>query len=649
MISFFRRALSSWIVLGLLALIMIAFIITGVNSPGSIGGVTDSGSVAKAGDRKISATELTRRVQNQLQNARRQTPTLDAKSFVDSGGFDQVTEALISARAIDSWGARQRFAIGKRLVDAEIAGIPAFKGVTGQFDEATMRSLLAQQRISEKDLRADIASDLLRGQIMFPTTAGVPAAAKLATPYAKLLLEQRSGQVGVVPLAAVAVTAQPSDAEIAAAYKANIASYTQAETRVLRYALFGAAKVAAAAQPTEAEIAAYYKENGAAYAAKQTRDLTQLILPTQAAAQAIATKVGAGTALGAAAAQAGLEASTLTKQSQADYANAANAAIASTVFAAKPGELVGPVKGAFGWYVIRIDSVGGTPARTLDQARTEIVTTLAAQKAANALADLASKIEGQVTDGAGFDEIVKSNGLTLVTTPPILATGQAPGNPDWKPAPELTPLLKPGFDATPDDDPTVETVIKDKDYALLGVASVIPPTPIPLAKVRDAVARDLMVKRTRARAQAIAQAIAAKVGKGMKLADALAGAGVKLPPPAPASARQIDLARAQDPRQIPAPLRLIFAMKPGQAKVVAADNGGAIFVVVLEKVVPGDLAQAPGLVETTRTELVRATIAETTEQFVRAVEKDIGTSRNDAAIAAARRQFANGGQGSDGQ
>jgi peptidyl-prolyl cis-trans isomerase D len=639
MISFFRRALSSWVVLALLGLIMIAFIITGVSGPSALKGSADGGAtVAKVGDRTISSIELSRRMQSQFDSVRRSQPTLEPKAFVAGGGFDQVTDALISARAIDVWGPRQGFAISKRLVDAEIAAIPAFRGVTGQFDENAMRAILAQQRVNERDLRNDIASDLVRGQILTPVIAAVPVPINLARPYASILLEQRTGQVGIIPLAAVTDKAQPSEADIAKQYKSFIAAYTRPETRILRYATFGTAQIAAKARPGDSDVAAYYQQHIADYTARQTRDLTQVILPTEAAAQAIAAKAQGGTPLATAATQAGVEATTLAKQAQADFAKGTNDAIAGATFTAAKGKLVGPIKGAFGWYVVRVDAIGGSPARSIDQARAEIVTALTKDKADAALSDLAASIETAVSDGASFAEVAQKNGLTVVTTPPVLQNGQA-DIAGWKTAPELQPLLRPAFDASPEDRPTVETIVKGQQYALLNVAQVIPPTPLPLAKVRDAVIRDIVITRTRAHAEALAKAITAKISKGMPIATAMATAGVPLPPVKPASARQLDLARA-DPRQIPPPVRAMFGMKPGQAKMMPADNGAAFFVVVLDKIVPGDVATVPGLVDSTRGELATAISSELAEQFVHAIQKDVGITRDAGAIAQVKRQFA---------
>ena len=644
MISFFRRALSSWIVLGLLGLILVAFIITGVNTPGAPGGAAGGGGavIAKAGGTKIRANELMRQVQNQLEASRRAQPGLDQKAFLASGGFEDVTDALIGARTLESWGRAQGLAIGKRLIDAQIAGMTAFRGVTGQFDEATMRNALAQARISEKDIRADIASDLMRGQILTPVAAAPPAPATVAKPYATLLLERRTGMVGIIPFGALVDPSKPSDAAIAAAYKADIAAYTRPEARVLRYALFGAAQVAAQATPTEAEIAGYYRDNAARYAASESRSLTQVIAPSEAVARGIATAAKAGATLAAAAAKSGLEPSTLTNQQRAAYAGTSSEAIAAAVFSAPKGSIAGPFKGAFGWYVVQVDVVTRTPARALDQVRPEIVATLTTQKSHDALSDLAGKVEDAIADGASFAEVAANHQLTIVETPAILANGQ-PIQPGWTAPPELPALLKTGFDAAAEDRPTVETIAKDQQFALLSVAKVIPPTPLPLAQVRDTVARDIIIKRAAERARAIGNQVTAAVNKGVPLAKALAATGARLPPPQPAAASQLDLARTrQSGAEVPPPVLALFSLQKGKAKLTADEKRGVLFVTVLEAVVPGNLAGVPGLLDNTRQDLARSYASELGEQFMRSVEQDMKVTRYPQAIAGAKRLFAGG-------
>lgn len=645
MISFFRRALSSWVVLGLLALIMIAFIITGIEGPGAMGGAGGGDTVAKIDGKKVSSTELLRRIQNQFDAIRREQPTLDHKAFVAGGGFEGVTDGLINARALESWGKAQGFAISKRLIDAQIAGMQAFNGVTGQFDETVMRNRLAQARISERELRADISGELIRNQILTPAVALAPTPTRMARPYAALLLEERIGQVGIIPLAAFADPRMPTDAEVAAAYKANIATFTRPEARVLRYALFGAQQIAAQSVPTEEEIAVYYRENAPAYAARETRNLTQVIAANETLARSIAASAKGGQTLAAAAAKAGLEASTLTGQSKTDYAGSAGEAVATQAFSVAAGSLAGPTKGSFGWYVVKVDAATGTPARTLAQVRPEIVTLLIRQKAQEALSSLAGKVEDAIADGSSLAEVAANNKLTVVETPALLATGQPIDQQDWKAPPELGALLKNGFAASPDDRPIVEAIVPDQQYALASVAKVIPPTPLPLAQVRPAVIRDILIKRAAQRAKAVGDKIVAAVNRGTPLAKAIADSGVKLPPAQAARARQLDIARAQQSgAQIPEPVRALFALQKGKARLIPSERGEALFVTVLDQVVPGDLAKAPGLIGATQQELSNASKAELGDQFIRAVGQDSNVKRYPEALAAAKRQFGSTGQ-----
>jgi len=637
MLTFFRRGLSSWLILGILALVMVAFIITGVERPG-IGGGSGAGPViAKAGGHRITAAELLRREQNQFDNARREQPTLTHQNFVASGLFDKVADLLISTRALESWATDQGFAVSKRLVDARIATLPAFFGPTGKFDEQVMRAQLAQARISEKDLRDDIANDVLRGQILVPTTGGIPVGQSFTRPYAELLLEKRVGSVGILPLAAFVDPRAPAEPELAAAYRANIAAYTRPEARALRYALFGHAQVAARAVPTETEIAEYYRDHASDYAARELRTLAQVIVADEAAARSTAAAVRAGTPLAAAAAKIGLEATTIAGKSRADYAALANPAIAAAAYGAPKGAVVGPIKGAFGWYVLRVDAITGTPARSLAEARPEIVAAVTKQKSEDALSELAGKIEDAIADGASFAEVATANRLTVVETPPLLPSGKPIDRPEWKAPPEVAALLRTAFALDADDRPSVETVTPDQQFALVSIARIVPPSPVPLAQVRDAVLRDLVVKRATARAKAAGEQIVAKVNRGVPLTKALAETGVTLPAPQPAAATELDIARAQQAgAQVPEALQALFSLRPGKAKLTSG-RPDALFVATLSAITPG--AVVPQLVDARRAELSQGMSTELGGQFVRAIEQEAKVARYPDAIAAARRQF----------
>jgi peptidyl-prolyl cis-trans isomerase D len=630
MISFFRRALSSWIVLGLLGLILVAFIVTGVALPDGYGPVGGGGDrIARIGKESLTSNIAQRRIDMALNIARQQNPAIDIREFVAAGGVEQVIDQYVSSAAMEQWARERGIGVSERQIDAEIIAIPAFAGPTGQFDRDTMLAVLGRQRLTEAQLRADVASDLIRRQLLLPVGGGTNAPRALVTPYAALLLEAREGMAGIVPVAAMPKGPAPTDAEIQKYYRDNIARYTIGERRIIKYALLTADNVKVAA-PSEAEIAAFYKSNAAAYGGKQTRAIQQLVLPDEKAARDFVAKVKGGADFTAAAQAAGLSPTGGDKE-KAAYARETNAALADAAFAAGKGAIVGPVKDDLGWYVARIDDVRDSAGRSAGEAREEIVASLTRQKADEALSAKVATIEETIADGASLEEVARANGLAIVTTPAILPNGSAPDQPGYTAPPEVQLLLKAAFEVAPDDDPTVETIGRGERFALMGVDRVIAPAPAPLARIRDQVVGQIEGKRALDRARQIANAIVEKLRKGTPMAQAFASAGVPLPAPRPVSGRQMDLSR--NDRQASEALASLFTMKRGDVRLLPAEEGAGWYITMLNTVIPGDVAKEPSLVEATAREFQQVLGTEYAQQFGNAVSRAIGVERDPKAIA----------------
>jgi len=638
MLAFFRRVLSSWLAVGLLALIMIAFIITGVGTPGGglVGG-PGADSVATVGGKPIAVTDIQQRVDQELRQARQQQPSLTTPQFLAAiGGLGPIVEQYIGATVLTRWAEKHGIAASKRLVDGEIASIPAFRGPTGKFDQAAMEAILSQRRMSFASLQRDLRDELVRRQLLNPIMAAPRAPDGLLRAYAQLVIDRREGTIGVVAAKPDGIAA-PTDQEVAAFYKANIARYSLPERRALRYALINPETVTAPA-PTETEIAAQYKADAAKYAASETRTIQRVVLPDENAAKAFAAKLGKGTSFTQAATEAGLAVSDITVGAVTHDAFAASdgKAIADAAFALPAAGNTAPVKSSLGWTIARVETITHTPARSLDQVRGEITTALAKKKADDALAQIVQQVEDSVNDGASFAEVAAKHKLQVITTPPLLPNGTAPGDPNFKADANIAPLLKAAADTTADDEPTVET-IDPTHFALLSVANVVPAAPVPLAEIKPRVAQDIVFQRAADRARGVAQQLLAKVNGGQPMAAAFAAARIEAPKPIALS--QLDLSRAGP--NVPTPIRALFRLAPGKTELVQGPNG-TWFIVRLDQIAPGDPKILPMVVGATRGELQRSLADEYAQQFANAARDEVKVKRNPAALAQLEQQLRGG-------
>lgn len=644
MLSIFRKGFVAKIMLVILVIGLIAIVITGFGTGGSgvggLGGISAT-TVASVEGEEITSARLTDEAQRQLTRLRREQPELDMAAFLQQGALEEVLEQLVDLTAASVFGREQGLGVSRQMIDRDIASIQDFHDLTGRFDDSTFRRILAQENMTEQQVRDDFASRLLQRQLLGPVARAAHVPDAIANQYASLLLESRSGIVGAVPSAAMGAGAEPSEAELAAFYRTSRARYTIPERRVIRYAVFGPENVAAQSQATDAEIQAAYRSNPA-YAARETRRLSQVVLP-EAEARALAQKVAGGTSFAAAAAQAGRSAAdiALGANSREEFAGKSSPEVAAAAFGAAEGATVGPVRGPFGWHVVKVEDIATSAARPLDSVRAELAAQIQKSKAANALNDLAGRIENSISDGSTFDEIAAAQKLAVTETAPVTATGAAPGTPGWQAPPELQPLLEGAFAIEPGEDPAVETIQENQRYALVAVARAIPAAVPPLASIRDRVKADLIVRRASERARAVASAIVARINAGTPPAQAFAQARVNLPPVEALTATRREIARAD--AQVPPPLAMMFSLPRGKARLLPAPDGRGWFVVYLDRIVPGDASKEPGLIQAVRTQFGAIIGEEYARQFTAAIRDDLDIQRNDEALGKLKAELAGPG------
>jgi peptidyl-prolyl cis-trans isomerase D len=652
MISNFRKSLRSWATIGLLLFSLIAIVATGFGTGGfgGLGSLTKgngagdgSGTLATVEGRSISADEVREAVNRAFSRARQQQPTLDMAAFLAQGTYDQVLNQTIVADALQAFADHQGLVISQTMIDREIANLPAFRNLAGQFDQGVYRQQLQALGLTEAKLREDIAQSLTQRQLLGPIALGARVPEGVAREYANLLLERRQGTIAAVPSAMLAAGINPSDAEVAAFYRTNRIAFTIPERRVIKYAVIGPDQVPQTAPPTDAEIATVYRNSPLRFGARETRTIQSIVLPSQQAAEAFAARVRGGTAFVAAAQQAGFTAADVTfaDQNRDQFARVANPQVAAAAFAAAQGAVVGPTRSELGWHVIRVDHVTSTPARPLATVRGEIIAWLSQRKRADALAALVAQAEDQLSSGASFEEVARAHNLAIVTTPPITAAGQPAGGAPWTAPADLTPLIHAAFDIDPEEpQPAIETIAANQRYAMIGIDRVVPAAPAPLAEIAQQVRGALVQQRARQLARALADRVVQRINAGTPAAQALAEAQPRIPNGRHVDLRRMDISRAN--QQVPPAVIALFRIPQGRATVVPAENNAGWFIVVHEQRIAGDASTNAALIQSARTQFNSSVSEELAQQLARAIELRSEVSRDEEAIRRARAQMLGG-------
>jgi peptidyl-prolyl cis-trans isomerase D len=311
-------------------------------------------------------------------------------------------------------------------------------------------------------------------------------------------------------------------------------------------------------------------------------------------------------------------------------------AFAEKAFKASQGSIVDPAKGTLGWYVARVDVIERIPARSLADARGSIAEQLTGEKRSAATADLIAEIEGEIDSGTAMAEVAKAYGLKVETTPALLANGQAFGRPDVQIVPQLLPVLTTAFQME-ESEPQLAEVVPGRQFVIFEVARTEEASAPPLAEVKEQAEAAWKREQGAKLARAAADRIVAKA-RGKTALGALLRAEGK-----PFELEPINLERrallAQRGANIPPPLVLMFSMAEGSVKVLEGPRDIGWYVIRLDEIATDPVDKEPGLLQQTRAQLAPTLTEEYRRMAAAAMRKELGTTRNDAAITAVRKQL----------
>lgn len=625
MLEGMRKASQGWagrIFMGLvMVFISLSFVVWGV---GDIFRGFGSGKVAQVGDTEITADAYRAAYQTQLQALQRQARRAITNDQARAMGLDrQVLNRLISEAILDD----RALAMGLALSDQEIAksilNDPTFAGPNGKFDVSRFRDLLRDNGFTEQSFTREQRRAYLRQEIV-ESLAG-----KLNTPTALLeavnryRAETRAVEYFVIPASAVGEIPAPSDQDLQALYESRKASFRAPEYRKINYLAVTPASLAKPEDVSETDArAAYERVKGQRYGAAEKRDLQQLVFSEEKAAADALAKVKAGASLADVAKEANLQVAELGTVAKSELFDKA---IADAAFSLAEGAVSEPVKGQFGWALVRVGSISPESVKSFEEVSGEIRSELAVVRARKTALELRDKIEDERTSGKVLADAAKSAGLSTTLIDGVDAVGRnAAGAPvDML---EREALLKAAFasDIGADND-----VLSSREggFIWFEIASIDPARERRFDEVKDEVSATWKDDEIAKRLTDKATEMVATIKGGKSIEDVAKEAGFEV--------QRDDRVRRIEVSTLPqGAVARVFGLPVGEIASAAGEGQSRVVFHILDSVVPAMEADSD-VMKSMADQLRTAMTEDVISQYLAALQSQTKVQINEAAVRAA--------------
>jgi peptidyl-prolyl cis-trans isomerase D len=633
MLATIRRFAKTWPARVLFAGLVGAFGLWGV--AGRLYNQNNDTAVAHVGDARVEALEAQRAYGQQMAQLQKQNGAdYQAPPAMRMQIAQQVVQRLVTEKTLGGELTRLGITVPDSAVRDETFSLPAFKGINGQFDRQTFLSVLARNNLDEAGFIALIRGDLARQQLIQAIGAGVAAPDGMLRELFAYSRETRTAVAASLPFAAATGVPAPTDAQLRRYWANNPSLYTTPEYRHIKVIVLSPQSLARDVTVTDDEIKNYYNLSKTTYDKPELRSVQLLSMPDQATAARLAA-AWQSQDWNAIQAQSKAAGATALELNNAKRAELPDPKLGDAAFTATLNTVSGPIKGDFGWYVVKVTQITPGSLTTLAQARDEIRDKIGVMRATDQMDDRANKLEDALAGGGSLTDLPQGLGVAAAQ-----GTLDAKGNTqDGTPAPlPAFPALRDAivaaaFKARPGDPPHLEQLPASKDnpagaYYAVTVDSISKPAQLGYDQSRERVRADWTRDQMRHVQETLAAQLLAATRAGTPLVTAASAKGIATQrlPPVPRPEGDIPLP-AGVPQELVQPL---FGMAQGEATMVETPDG---FVVaqLLTIDTPSPSSDSIGAAQL-RTTLNQSVTSDATNLFVAALQRRTKITVNDAVL-----------------
>ena len=485
----------------ILALITLPFAFFGVDYYFRQSGGADT--VAKVGDYKVSQAEFDEALREQ-QDRMRQTlgRNYDPSIFDTPEARYALVEQLVNQRVLENQAHAGRLRVTDPQLYQFISQLQPFQ-VDGKFSPERYKEMLQAQGMSPLQFEQRVRGELILQPLQEPVVNGNIVARASTERYLSLLEQQREVTVATIDPDAFMKSVKIDDAQVKTYYEQNPKAFETPEQAKIEYVMLTPDALAPRIKVDPAEVKAAYDANARQYGTPEERQASHILIalkPDAKEEEKAAAKKKAD-ALFAQAKANPAKFAELAKANSQDPGSAQQGGdlgsfgrgsmvkpFEDAVFAAKAGDIVGPVQTDFGFHIIKVTGITPSHVQSFDEVKGQIEADVKRQKASQTLASDAEKFQNLVYEQAdSLEPVAKALNLKVETTP-FLARPQIQaiglGNPKFVQA-----LFSPESTQTKRNTEAIEVA---PNVLIAGrVVEYKPAKPRPLAEVSEDIRKQL--------------------------------------------------------------------------------------------------------------------------------------------------------------
>jgi len=521
MLQQMRKFSKSWVASLFLGALALSFGVWGIAD--IFTGTVDT-TAATIGSVKISQADFQREYQNLIRNQSARMGTQITPEQAQAMGLGQDTlERVISRTAVDNEVHRLGLTATDSAVAEQVRTIPAFAGPAGSFDHPTFLRVIERSGFTEQGFIDAVRSDTAREQLLGATKNGLQPPPGYARALFNYLNEVRAVHYVIVPPTSVGAVPTPTDAQLESYMGAHPDRFSTPEYREFTYAGLTTNDVIGQVKISDKDLQNEYELRKDQYQIPEKRAVEQITFPDEKSAAAASTEIQQGKSFEDIATARGLKASDvqLGELQQADL----GAERGKAAFALSEGAVSKPVKGAFGFVLLKVAKIIPGQNKSFNDVKDELRKDALTKLAQSKINDMVNAFEDAMAGGDDLAKAAKKVGMKLVHVKSMDRTGLAadgskadvPATPDF-----FTQVFNADVGVTGDPFQT-----QDGSAYVLKVDGDTPPKLKPLDQVRPQVEAEWTNARRQTGLIDKAKALAAQATREGSLAAIAAALNTK--------------------------------------------------------------------------------------------------------------------------